>query len=132
MSGGEWLDAPDGDGHYWMYGPEVHDLCSVTIYGQTVLYGGRGGEETLSSCLGSKWQRIPEPTPPSPPLPKSCMVEMTARVTKTSEGRGLAEVFLRGVNNKDTVSRWSSMPWTMDDSAQWVRDSYGIEPEVSE
>ncbi len=125
-----WLNKPDADGLWWgNFGGATN--CYMVLYDGAWLHG-ETKPTPLAQMPDGWWKRTWAPTDvPPPPLPKSRDVKLTARVTKTADGRGLAEVFIDAGPIVDRTSRWSSMPWTFDDSVKWVRDNYGIEPKVT-
>lgn len=125
---GKWLDAPDGDGFYWWLGPDCATADVVCVDGPNMYwYGplsGRMRNESIEKTAPAKWQRVQPHTPvPPPPLPKSKTVTLTAKVVRGSWESWTAFVKV-GENNLDekTARRHEAI--------QWVRDMYGIEPEV--
>ncbi len=87
MSGGEWLDKPTHAGIWWRYSFDIKDR-----YDLIPISGEQLGNTVWTKAY--KWQFCVYPTPPPPPLPKSRMVEMTARVFKANScWNGIVEVF---------------------------------------
>lgn len=80
----EWLDAPDGDGWWWMNETAIpDDVLIVSIRAGQVFYGGRGGASTYDPELfrTCKWQRVKaHGLLPKPRLPKSKQVTLAATV----------------------------------------------------
>lgn len=130
MSDNEWLDAPTGDGWWWLL-DGAGDIEPVQVIGKTAVdaFGLCSNErESLESghfdlC---KWQRIPEPAPPPKPLPCERQVTLTAQAFGNRDGYWNSFLIVNGV-----FQPWGPMKNTSkQEQIQWVRDTYGIEPEI--
>ncbi len=127
MSGGEWLDSPNGDG-WWRFNCGGATNIYLVCLGRATLPGEVTG--TLLGMMPSGWwMRVPDaPHPPPPPLPKSRMVEMTARVSRWN---GPDTGYQLGLHVDGKAIYHSAIPRTRDEAIELARREWQIEP-VSE
>lgn len=123
---GEWLDAPDGDGWWWLTNSEdPGKVFAVDVAGIRATLNADKGSYALCTFKNAKWQRAQVPTPPPPPLPRERSVTLSGRVHYQGRRGYEAQLIVDG-----RELDWSDH-MTKEASIDHVR-SYGIEPEVSE
>ena len=108
----KWLDKPDGDGWWWC--SSDGDQLIVVLVKQYTSYANRQ----------HKWLRIAVPTPPVV-LPKERTVTLTAKVHNPHRWRAEISCNIPYQANVNGI-----VVDTKEKAIQWVRDTYGIEPEI--
>ncbi len=138
MSGGEWLDKPDGDGFYEWHAADPREVIDYARTSPDVVrvvadkvYGTKDRDPIwLPDMCRGKFKRLELSAPPPPPLPRSRMVEMTARVLVN---KATSIAYLR-VHFSDTemYNDHAGLPEGRHRMIERCRILFGIEPEVSE
>ncbi len=117
----QWLDAPDGPGHWWRL--FLGKVEMFTLSQKEAL--------SCSSRKVAKWQRVQPHTPPSAPaLPTSKQVTLTAKVTK-SELAGYWNALLFG-GLPDGQAQAIVGSTSQQQAIETCRSAWGIEPTVSD
>ncbi len=131
MSGGEWLDKPDSDKEMWLVMREGAMRLVTVCLARKLCWPVTSSGSPTGWPMGEITQWHHTPTPPPPPLPKSRMVEMTARVTEFKSH--YHHFFRASVRLSHDSAVFASQDGTyFDYCAKWVRDHFGIEPTIGE
>ena len=133
MTDAKWLDSPDGDG-WWHWSDGKDGFWDVVLVKATMAYwiGPYSFEnyaKPLAKLDGGKWYRVIDPPPPPKPLPKSREVTLTARVYQSKPNNNWNIIVKVG----DVVAEsYGGTSHTRESLLSYVRNHYGIEPEVVE
>jgi hypothetical protein len=121
----EWLDAPDGDGWWWI-SATIGAGIIVYVFGDKAEHHGKTYEWKKEWPL-NKWQRVQPHTPvPPPPLPKSKMVTLTAKIDGRS-AHGFA-LWIKPGDGQEVQTNAG----TREGLRRLCREQFGIEPDMSE